>query len=73
MSEWSKESHRPLSGAHVGVWDSDIYSVLTLALIINRSCPECFDDEEVSRQLDRVVRSHAHLIPFRVDWIKERD
>lgn len=69
--KWSKETHRPL-GAHIGVWDSDIYDVLTLSLIINRHVPDCFDDDDVSVELDRVIRSHGHLIPIGLvpDWLR---
>jgi hypothetical protein len=68
---WREQRKAELT-AHEGVSDLEIYEVLTLALISNRSVPDYIDDDEVSAHLRRVIQTHRHLIPFRVPWLKEQ-
>jgi hypothetical protein len=37
---------------------------LCLGLLINRHCAEFIDDEDVCANLDRVWKTHQHLMPF---------
>ncbi len=68
----SKERSREVT-ARAGVTDEDIFNVLSLSLIINRSVPDCFDDEEVLQHLRHVIQTHRHLIPFRVPWLSNKE
>ncbi len=72
MSKWTKQRSAELT-THEGVTDLEIYQVLTMSLLINRSVPDYFDDEVVSQHLHRIIQTHRHLIPFWVPWLSNKE
>lgn len=48
------------------ITDEKIWKELSLAMVINRSCPEFFDDDTVSKELRRVWNIHRHHLLWSV-------
>lgn len=58
---WRPGNSREVAGR---LTDEKIWRELSLGLLINRHCPEFFDDDEVSRELRRVWADQRHLLPW---------
>lgn len=60
---WSNTYNASLSGASFELDDFERWRILSLYLLINRHCPDCFDDDEVSQHLRHVWTTQKHLLP----------
>ena len=53
-SKWSNVADVKLSSVRFELTDQEIFEQMALYLVINRSVPDCFDDDLVSSELWRV-------------------